>query len=710
MVQSCAYFESNALFPIRLRSCSDNGRNDRSVVGGRYSTFNPMHYVTNLAVRQEHSKFVADIFDRKWHQHEKLDEKLPDIPFTELFGGKRRAMSFLNSNEKLFKHYFTMSKIKEPACVNSMLRSSARKVIPFLKSFTDYVKRNSSNLPPIAFLYCELGTLVGYPATKNRTLDDDPVAWLSVDVNDQHPKEWYTRRMLGILISTNPRPSLSYREFVLSRWLWVSDGSTSRSHLKLDGETIKTKFAAAVSLPDDELLKIAYAKAGVDMPVFIKPDEKGVKKRLITSVNLSGYLKAAYVRYLITNLGNVSNFMKDTLNLDDDLTVMQLLRQGRTSIPIDESKFDYHVSRAAYQGFFDAIKLLFPENEGVDVFLEWARSPPRWKYENQIGYWMKGQPSGLALTSLVNSLINYCKQIDIASPIHYALGDDVLVFNDQMSLEEVSDYYQTFGSEVNPSKNFRSSDYAEYLHFIFSKYGKTGYGARIYSSLVWGQSLPKIDVKSKLFETANLFREFYDRNFLKMDEDKVAADLSRAVGNTFKGFRISHGKIWLHTPRAVGGLGLMPSSGFQFDVKSKVTGKKYYIGSLIDLPPIIQKQELDFHFTKFKLKRGVQAQFGGLVSLPEITSMKQWEDRLNMREELVTPLQYEFGACTIPLPTLPFVSESRMAMLCNYYGYFAWPNASGNAYSRVSRFIIGAELLARQVQFMMEQNRIDFYL
>lgn len=610
----------------------------------------------------------------------------------------------------MFDYYFKTCKIVEPNCFRSICSLSTQTAVPFLRSITDYIKTHFNDLPPIAYMYCEVQQMMGFPDPKNRTQDDDPTQWLSVDVNDTHDAQWYRQRIIELFSKGSiNKPFLSFDDFVLRRHTWVSPGSTNTSKLLLDGDRIKTKFGAAVSLPDNELLDIAHARAGLDMPIFIKPDEKGIKKRLIASVNLSGYIKAAYIRYLIEELHINNSFMKDSLNLDDDYEVISLLRNERVAIPIDESKFDYHVSRAAFEGFYQALEAVFPDNAGVSIFLNWARSPPKWIFNDLVGPWLKGMPSGLALTSILNSIFNYCKQKDLESPIHYALGDDVLIFNDNYSLQQISQHYATFGAEVNPHKNFRSNQYAEYLHFLFTKFGKTGYPARIYGSLLWGQSLPRVDPSSKLFETALLFKEFYDRALLDIDEHLVASDLSRAVSNVLRGFSRTTAKQWLHIPRALGGFGLVPEMDLSFSVTSTIDKKKYYQDNIIRLPPIIIKKIDSFKIQKFN-RRKSYFRFGPVHTLPPLDSVERWEKRLNMAEEEVTSLQYEYGLGGIPLPCIPFVSESRMSMLCRHYGFNAYPNVSGSAESRISRFLDGASKLKNVVFDMMDTKKIFFYL
>lgn len=635
---------------------------------------------------------------------------MPDVPFSNIFNGVRRSFSDLKTPSEIFTNYFKIAKLVMPSSVKEILSAPANKAVPFLDYFTTYAKQHFDSFPPLVLAYCELSSLVGYPLPKFRKNEDDPVLWLTRDVNDQHSSSWYSGRMLQILTSNNPKPSLDYDSFVLSRWLWISDGATSNSHLSLNGEIIKTKFGAAVSLSDAELLKLAYAPAADDLSIFVKGDERGVKKRLIASVNMSGYLKAAYVRYLLQNLGSVSSFMKDSLSLEDDLMVMDLLRRGNTAVPIDESKFDYHVSRAALLGFTDAISQLFPENSGVKVFCDWFLNMPRWRYEQERGFWLKGQPSGLALTSLLNSLINYCKQLDIESPVHWALGDDVLVFNSDLTLEEIANHYATFGSVVNPKKNFKSDNYAEYLHFVYTKYGKTGYPARVYSSLIWSLEKTPVDPATRLFELTNLFKEFYDRAFLYMDEKLVSADLSRSVSRKLLGFNSRIASLWIHIPRCLGGFGLVPIIDHQFVLKHSETTRSYYCDSILRLPPVVKHAKFSFRIVPFKTATNVRITSGPCANLPTITDLTRWEQRLNLDEPDVSRLQYQYGTATIPLPSIPFVSDTRMSVLARHYGCNAWPLVTGKAHSRLSRFLLMSQWLVVLATDLLLQNKVSFYL
>lgn len=155
-------------------------------------------------------------------------------------------------------------------------------------------------------------------------------------------------------------------------------------------------------------------------------------------------------------------------------------------MPLDESAYDYHVSRESWLGFFSFLKTIFGENHGITVLRSFFDSA-FWEWDGNEGKWVSGMPSGLALTSYLNSWMNYIKQKTIVKgDLQWAAGDDVLVAPYVNStLVEVAQQYQSFGSVVNASKNWVSYKYAEYLKVLYSSKGTVGYPARVYSSLLW---------------------------------------------------------------------------------------------------------------------------------------------------------------------------------------------------------------------------------
>lgn len=145
-------------------------------------------------------------------------------------------------------------------------------------SFFDAIKlrfhQNVDTLDATWPNYMDLGNLAGYPKMEDRELKDDPVAWLSSPPTSLYSESWWHNQFLetfGESLVGNTLGLLSYEDFVLNRWLWSTGGATSLSKALLDGSPVKTKFGAALSLTDKQLLDIARAPSSV-IGVFLKPD------------------------------------------------------------------------------------------------------------------------------------------------------------------------------------------------------------------------------------------------------------------------------------------------------------------------------------------------------------------------------------------------------------------------------------------------------
>lgn len=688
--------------------------------GARQWPYDMTQYIKRPDLREKDSKYMARVFDKQWSRFKsdetKYSQDYLDIPFKETFFGVRRCLQFLKTPEDIIHYYFKMCQITMPNSIDDILNSSLRVVIPFFSHMKAYIHKHIDNLPPISYCYSELDTIAGYPKEEHRAQTDDSEQWLNEDVPDIHTSKWWADQIFTLLIRcqkiNQDEPLMSLYQFLSKPWLWVTSGASAVSRLTLDGGKVRSKFGAALSLTTDELLGCvihACSPKSTNIDIFIKPDERGFKRRLIANMDLGSYLIAAYIRYLLEWLdGVVPHWMTATTTPDLDVQVSQLLREGRTAMPLDESQFDHHLARAAWLGFLSAMDTIFPNNFGVHLFhVMFANSHFFDRSTNKHGLWTKGMPSGLAITALGNTLFNYIKQQAIISPIHFALGDDVLLFNDQ-SLEDISKYYESFGAELNPKKNWKSINYAEYLHFLYSKYGRVGLPARIYGSLIYGLKFKDVSPLQRINELTMMFKDFYDRAVLPFDEQLVAADLSRAVSSRWAGFSSVVAKQWLHIPKAVNGFGLLPYVYRSFDVKNTEYHTKYYDNNLYPLPPVREVSKSEWKITSLHLN---QASFscGNIFHLPKIETIEDWINSLNFTRPGISRTIQEYGMSQIPLPELPYVSTTRMALFAQMWKFNAYPNLSGSVVSRTTRFIKGSILLAQAVmQWMKDLNYVVY--
>lgn len=386
-------------------------------------------------------------------------------------------------------------------------------------------------------------------------------------------------------------------------------------------------------------------------------------------------------------------------SLAQEAEVIRLLKMGNRAIPLDETAFDQHVSRAAWLGFSSALKKRFGMLDGLIAFDEYFANV-RWHHGDECGQWTTGMPSGTALTAMCNTLFNQVKQRAIESPLHLALGDDALLFNDTWSLQVVSDYYESFGSEINPRKNWTSRKYAEFLRFVYSAEGRFSYSARIYGTLMWALDVRSNSPIETLFDLMDIFCHFYNRSGLNMNESLVCGDLSRAVSRTIPGFSAGVAKLWVHCPRARGGFGLLPYNKYHFSFYSRVLEKREYKNSLFHLPSVEVRGGYRFSVSVAKLCNDSFV-YGQPLHLKRVETMEQWADRLNGRGLPVPIGKLGEAVNVIPLPVLPFVGDAEMAKFAARWNFYAWPNMHGKAAAVASRLVLASLVLARRVGVYM---------
>lgn len=682
--------------------------------GNRYS-YDMTKYINNLQLRYQDSLTFAKIFTTEFDKfvatHEP-DSNYVDLPFKDAFHGARRAFQFLHSPEDIFSFYFKLGKIVEPDCVPRLLKTSLQYVVPFFSHMKHFIHTHFDQLPPIAYMYAELDTIAGYPLQQYRALNDDPYKWLTEDVDDQHGAEWWSQQIQTLLYKSAHMSSkmlISFTQFVESPWLWVTNGATTVSKLVLDGQKVGTKFGAAVSLTSQELIDQVLHSLNpkvANIDIFIKPDERGFKRRLIANMDMGSYLIAAYIRYLIEYIdGPNPQWMTATTGPFLDAQVSNLLKQNQRSIPLDESAFDHHLSRNAWLGLIDALEHIFPHNFGVTLFnLLFHNSIYHDRESDTKGPWYKGMPSGLAITAIGNTIFNYIKQQTIESPVHFALGDDVLVFNEKIQLKDLEKYYSTFGAEVNANKNWESRKYAEYLHFLYTKHGRVGYPSRVYGSLIYALQFKDTSPLQRINELTQLFKDFFDRACVEFDFHLVAADLSRAVSSRWAGFSARVAEQWLHIPKALNGYGFLPYNNLGFTVVNDDIKEKYYSGQRIRLPRKIEIVKSHFKLYKYKLK-DVTYHTGNELHLPPIENFEDWERMLNFDYPQYTHTEIKYASGPIPLPEMPYISTSRMSAFAERFKFNAYPNCHGNEITRTSRFILASLALSRIVsQFMIAND------
>jgi hypothetical protein len=642
------------------------------------------------------------------------NKKLPDKPWKESFHGVRRALRHLQSPEDILSFYIQRAQLTHNTILLLYLPTNI--LVPFMSYIKTLFHNNCDFLTDSWYKYLDLQNIAGYPIMTDRDMSDDPELWLSSPVVSQYDSNWWKKQFTNTYFTQhfNTQPDiLSYKEFVLSRWLWVTDGATRFSEATLDGELVKTKFGAAISLSDDELLKHAFLmhESSSIIGVFLKPDEPGYKRRLIANVSLGPYLVASYIRYYFDqNIGTTPSFMHLKVSIGDRIDMLDLLRNGHTMVPLDESSYDYNVSAESWAGFIDFLCGLDPDNVAFQLF-KMYKNTAKWEFDGKEGSWLAGMPSGLALTSYLNSWMNYIKQTHIlpGTPA-FAAGDDVLTspeFNG-VDLNAVSEEYARFGSSINATKNWVSQNYAEYLKILVSSRGTTGYPARIFSSLIWAGKVRTFLPSDRLPELAELFKQFFDRLGQPFDDGLVSTDLAAAISHKVPGFNKQLARDWLHSPRAYGGFGLFPYTYKDWSWKVEVLKKKKYEKVIIKVPDVnFYAQEVTMVAKERKLHVNRRFVTGPPLRLRTPTSLEEWEARLN-REDI--PIKGKFASLAldvIPLPTINGVSTAVVALFAQQWSYNVFPNVRGDQSTVVDALVLASIDLRNKILRYMDANQIS---
>lgn len=642
------------------------------------------------------------------------NKRLPSKPWKESFHGVRRALRNLRSPEDIINFYIKEANISP--LVSLLLYIPTNIMIPFMSYIKTLFHNNCDFLTDSWYKYLDLQNIAGYPVMEDRDMSDDPQLWLTDSVTSEYSADWWRQQFTQTYFSQNfiSQPDiLSYKEFVLSRWLWVTDGATRFSKATLDGELVKTKFGAALSLSDDELLQHAYLNHETSsiIGVFLKPDEPGYKRRLIANVSLGPYLLASYIRYYFEqNIGTNPSFMHLKVSVGDRIDLVEMLRDGHTMVPLDESSYDYNVSKESWDGFFDFLTGLDDNNEAFQLFKIY-KDTAKWQFDGKEGSWISGMPSGLALTSYLNSWMNYIKQKHIlpGTPA-FAAGDDVLTSPELngVDLDRVSEEYAKFGSSINATKNWISQNYSEYLKVLITSRGTTGYPARIFSSLIWAGKARTFLPSDRLPELSELFKQFFDRLGSPFDVDLVSADLAAAVSHKVPGFNKQMAYDWLHSPRAYGGFGMFPYVYKTWDWKATVLKKKKYEQVIIRVPDVnFYGQEVTMVARVRRLHVNRRFVTGPPLRLRTPTSLEEWEARLN-REDI--PIKGKFASMAldvIPLPTIDKVSTAVVALFAQQWGYHVLPNVKGDQTTVVDALILGSIDLRNKIIRYMDVNHIE---
>jgi len=473
-----------------------------------------------------------------------------------------------------YRNYTWLSTVfakMEPAVLNKVLsdlNTWAKKELSLVYPPKDWIK------------LCELSPLVGFPKNEERIFKQDIFLWLAKAVPDpQIPNDFIydnMKMLFGFKIKDGGSlADVSFEEFLLTRWRWMNDGAAKDSILMINGEKIKTKKGLGLSVSNKRLLELASFDAiyKTGLRAFVKTDEKGLKGRFVVNAPFGLFVHLKYVMDKVFKDFPRMNSRLPTYNKEVDkiLVIQRSMSQGVFHIPIDFSAFDSTIHLKFFDTFVKVIRSLYPNDyevlKSINILARSLRVIPVYNEKGiNVGRWMNGVPSGLYITSFINSVINVVCQLYVEKLSNgkykslFGSGDDGdLISTVTPNLLELKEYFGKTGLEINIEKNWFAPGLTEFLKMIITTNQVFQYPARAFASVCWAypSNFNNITIYGKMFTIASVWKEFFDR-MLIYDEELLINDLFNAIKGKLPKFGKKLIKDWLHIAPALGGFGLLP--------------------------------------------------------------------------------------------------------------------------------------------------------
>lgn len=508
--------------------------------------------------------------------------------------GVPRAKTF-NKWEKgipmgvVFEAAFTLCDFRMPKRIIRLLERLKPKDLSSLSSYLNtYTKNALSKIYPVQdwIKLVDWGGLVGYPSVKDRTYKDDVAKWLIKPGLAMELKDSYLDRLIDrVLGEVVNKPWPKFTDWLYKRWTWVTDGASKYSTIEVEGERMKTKLGAALSLSDKELYQAVSKEAIMrdGLRAFVKPDEPGIKGRYIINAPFGLFVKWKYILdYLIACTPLKSPLLAQFRTAQERiLTIMTSIASGVQHIPVDVESFDYNIHKRLWDVLHRYLKRKLPDTMQwlVLELSEYVGTLPVFDQNGKlIGVWKKGMPSGLFITMFMDSVWNLMAQFHVAEVLPdiipgFAQGDDGdLEEEKDVDMELVKDAYLDIGMFVHPGKNWKTQGVTEFLKTIITKSEVFQYPMRAIRSLLWAfPDFRNNTIAAKLQTLAVVWKEVIDRvGYSKFLYDSMIKDIHAGVLDKLK-WSQQKVKLWLHGLPALGGFGLVP---VQFDYYFKIDSKR----------------------------------------------------------------------------------------------------------------------------------------
>lgn len=382
---------------------------------------------------------------------------------------------------------------------------------------------------------------------------------------------------------SQPTGVKSVADWVADPGGWGGSGSTQwRGAVSLQGVVLKrNKWSMSLTRPQAEILSLLYAD-GPEL-ASLRQRNKAIAKREKSKVRPvinsddELYLRMSYVSSWLER--GLSGNSRSTLFMSSEqrLAVWRRLSadDGAWRLPLDQSRFDWHVNKSMLGIINDEIYRLASGIPDASVRADVERvlrqisstianggsiSFPGTSETVEVE---KGVMSGWRWTALYDTIVNWAelwvardavKSLRGRDGVVYAVAqgdDDMLHVADEWDVVLYPVLYARMGLDVNPGKFFASRVRDEFLRQVGRVgQGSSGYPVRALGSVLWRNPLsadpPNGDERGR--ELLHNWAVLKSRG--GNVEQVMRADLGQALG-------ISRELLedWLSTPAAVGGPG-----------------------------------------------------------------------------------------------------------------------------------------------------------
>jgi hypothetical protein len=311
------------------------------------------------------------------------------------------------------------------------------------------------------------------------------------------------------------------------------------------------------------------------------------KSRLIVSTDLETHWKEDYLQKAIweplsrgSKLSTLFMTSKQTRQFWADMADFS---DGSIREPLDQSKFDQEQTK-------NMVNIVYEERGNVILDLvDGPLMPELWEMNERVRYagthgyiqvpgfgrmaYKNGILSGKRDTAFLDTIIN-AAVFEVAleeaktTARYVAQGDDLQTrFDRWLGAVATWALIQDCGFKVNPAKFFISDTRDEFLRKVAEPGVVFGYPARCINSLLWRNPVndPPAPGKLRLGEMLDQWHTLvnrFDLTFSDIMTDMVK-DMARA--NQMKNSDVY---MWLHTPAAIGGGGLVPETVHDWAVPS----------------------------------------------------------------------------------------------------------------------------------------------